>query len=170
MLKRQAFLPVPLVVLVLMLVPCISAAQDIQPFTTDGCSAFPDGSWRNNTLWQDCCIAHDLAYWAGGTREDREAVDEVFAECVAEVANIHLANSMTLGVRLGGAPIFPTTYRWGYGWPFWRGYAPLTEREKTQIIESIDKLPADALNVQSSWPLIDFNAWQKRQESSTDSP
>src|SRR5262245_15908951 len=34
------------------------------PFTTDGCSTFPDGAWKS------CCVTHDYAYWCGGTAED----------------------------------------------------------------------------------------------------
>src|SRR2546426_8536514 len=30
------------------------------PFTTDGCSLWPNGPWRS------CCIEHDVLYWCGG--------------------------------------------------------------------------------------------------------
>lgn len=36
---------------------------------------------------------------------------------------------MKAGVRIGGSPYFPTPFRWGYGWAYSRGYAPLTELE-----------------------------------------
>lgn len=138
-------------------------AISIRPFVTDGCSTFPDGTLADRQRWQDCCIAHDLAYWAGGTREDRKAVDEAFAQCIAEHSDIRLSEAMRIGVRFGGSPIFPTSYRWGYGWPFWRGYAPLTEQEKQQIIDAIDRMPPDALEVRNEWQLLDFSGWKKPQ-------
>ena len=105
-------------------------AADILPFSTDGCSAFPDGHAEDDTLWRDCCIAHDLAYWAGGSYADRQAADEALALCVADVGEPEIAKLMLAGVRVGGSPFFPTSYRWGYGWPYVRGYAPLSETEK----------------------------------------
>jgi len=36
-------------------------------------------------------------------------------------------------VRVGGHPVFPTWYRWGFGWPYERGYAPLTAEEQGQV-------------------------------------
>jgi hypothetical protein len=33
----------------------------------------------------------------------------------------------------GGTPYLPTTFRWGYGWPFPRGYKVLTKEEKLKI-------------------------------------
>ncbi len=33
--------------------------------------------------------------------------------------------------RVGaGTPAFPTSFRWGYGWPAGRGYGPLTPAER----------------------------------------
>ena len=43
-----------------------SPAADIAPFTSDGCSSFPDGTPANQSLWLECCVRHDLAYWRGG--------------------------------------------------------------------------------------------------------
>jgi len=37
-------------------------AEEIQPFSSDGCSAFPDGTLSQNELWLSCCTAHDYAY------------------------------------------------------------------------------------------------------------
>ncbi len=44
--------------------------------------------------------------------------------------NQWLAVMMYNADRLGGAPHFPSWYRWGYGWNYGRGYEPLTEEEK----------------------------------------
>ena len=81
--------------------------------------------------------------------------------CSSDLSDIRLSEAMRIGVRFGGSPIFPTSYRWGYGWPFWRGYAPLTEQEKQQIIDAIDRMPPDALEVRNEWQLLDFSGWKK---------
>ena len=108
-------------------------SAELSPFATDGCSAFPDGTFEQQALWLDCCVVHDLAYWQGGTREQRSEADEALAECVDSVGEPAIAKLMLAGVRVGGTPYLPTRFRWGYGWPFTRGYAPLTEAELEQI-------------------------------------
>ena len=40
---------------------------------------------------------------------------------------------MLAGVRVGGSPYFPTSFRWGYGWPYPRWYRTLSESELKQI-------------------------------------
>jgi hypothetical protein len=39
---------------------------------------------------------------------------------------------MLAGVRIGGTPYLPTRFRWGYGWPWPRGYRALTPAELEQ--------------------------------------
>ena len=55
---------------------------------------------------------------------------------------------MYLGVRAGGSPYWPASYRWGYGWPYGRGYRPLTEDEREMadrmLVESEAALAAEA--------------------------
>jgi hypothetical protein len=36
-------------------------------------------------------------------------------------------------MQIGGRPYFPTSFRWGYGWPYPRFYKALTDTEKEQI-------------------------------------
>ena len=84
-------------------------------FVTDGCSAFPDGDWAA------CCVEHDLPYWCGGTRTERAAADEALQICVTERSGL-LARAMQLGVRVGGHPLWPSYWRWGYGRPWPAGY------------------------------------------------
>jgi len=45
---------------------------------------------------------------------------------------------MYIGVRLGGHPIFPTWYRWAYGWSYGRGYDPLTDEGQIEAQEKLD--------------------------------
>ncbi|MEM7610663.1 MAG: hypothetical protein AAF270_03225 [Pseudomonadota bacterium] len=104
----------------------------LQPFTSDGCSLFPDRSLISEADWCACCFEHDIAYWRGGTRDEREAADRELRRCVLErTGDAGFAKLMYEGVRMGGSPYFYNWYRWGYGWPFERKYQPLTPAEKT---------------------------------------
>jgi len=110
------------------------AGAAIAPFTSDGCSLFPDRSLISNDDWCACCVAHDLAYWRGGTVEEREAADRQLRDCVAQTTgNERLATLMYAGVRAGGGPYFFTPYRWGYGWPYGRGYKALSPAERSAV-------------------------------------
>jgi hypothetical protein len=46
---------------------------------------------------------------------------------------------MYLGVRSGGHPVFPTWYRWGYGWTYGRGYKPLTGEEQKRVSKKLEE-------------------------------
>lgn len=81
-----------------------------KPFRTDGCTLFPDH------VWQQCCLAHDIEYWCGGSAEQRRNADRELQNCVAETGYPWTAALMRLGTRLGGASALPTWWRWGYGW------------------------------------------------------
>lgn len=111
-----------------------AAASGINEFTSDGCSLFPDGTLKDRTLWCECCFNHDIAYWRGGSEEERKQADKTLRACVMErTGDKALAEAMYEGVRVGGSPVFPTWYRWGYGWKYGRGYKPLTEEEQNQV-------------------------------------
>ncbi len=121
---------------ILLLLLCVSSptyAAGIKSFTSDGCSAFPDGTLDQQNLWLQCCIEHDKAYWKGGTYQQRIDADERLRTCVADVGKPLIAELMLAGVRVGGSPYLPAQFRWGYGWPYLRGYQALTEEEKAQI-------------------------------------
>lgn len=93
------------------------------PFTTDGCSMWPNGTWT------ECCVAHDIAYWCGGSSEEREHADEALRQCVAEKRSSTMATMMHVGVRVGGIPWQPFPWRWAYGWSGIRGYdEPLKDK------------------------------------------
>ncbi len=115
-------------------------ASELSDFASDGCSLFPDGSIRDPAQWCECCFMHDVAYWRGGPRTDRRQADEALRSCVLErTGDTVLAKLMYDGVRAGGHPVFPTWYRWGYGWKYGRGYAPLTQEEWLQVAEKMDR-------------------------------
>lgn len=122
-------------IILLFLVGLMSICQAgaLKSFTSDGCSSFPDGTVEQKELWLRCCRAHDFAYWKGGTYAQRMAADKALQECVAEAGEGEIAMLMLAGVRVGGTPFLPTTFRWGYGWPYPRFYGGLTDDEKEQV-------------------------------------
>ncbi len=111
----------------------------IAPFTTDGCSDFPDGTFKHKDLWHKCCTAHDLKYWAGGSYDERMQADLELRACVKTVDKPVIADIMLAGVRVGGSPCWPTSFRWGYGWPFANGYNVLTKEELEQVRRQKEK-------------------------------
>ena len=120
-----------------------ASSADLSDFATDGCSLFPDGTPKNRDRWFGCCYVHDVRYWEGGTQEARKRADSALRACVLEATGDEvLATLMYDGVRVGGHPAFPTWYRWGFGWPYERGYAPLTSEEKGQVARKKEQLCA----------------------------
>lgn len=118
-----------------LLMPCAKCmAQDTpHPFTTDGCSLFPDRSLISKTDWCGCCVQHDFAYWRGGNAEARLSADKELSACVLRVSGDKaLSELMFVGVRSGGGPYYFTPYRWGYGWSYGKSYAELTSEETAQ--------------------------------------
>jgi hypothetical protein len=106
-------------------------------FKSDGCSLFPDGTYYS------CCYLHDVAYWPSGPADERERADRSLRACVLNMTqNAALAEAMYQAVRVGGGPELPTSYRWGYGWPFpyRKDYAPLNAAEQAQVVEKTQKL------------------------------
>lgn len=122
------------------LLPAMASADDLKPLTMDGCSVFPDGTMEHQSLWVNCCIQHDISYWQGGTHEERLKADQELERCVAKVGEPEIARLMLAGVRVGGSPYYPTSYRWGYGWPYPRGYKALTAAEKEEVRNKLNSL------------------------------
>ena len=103
-------------------------ANTLRPYTTDGCS-----NWLNAN-WIECCVIHDIAYWKGGTEEERDTANDELRKCVGEKAHHHIIGKlMQWGTDLGGTPTSLTTYGWGYGWEHQRAYGPITPEEQKQI-------------------------------------
>ncbi|WP_269522834.1 hypothetical protein [Coraliomargarita parva] len=130
-------------------------AAEISDFSSDGCSLFPDRSLINKDDWCQCCFEHDIAYWKGGTEAERLAADAALRDCVLQSTGNHeLAETMYLGVRLGGSPYFKNWYRWGYGWNYERKYRALSEKEETQAAFKLAKFYANNPKLPCSRQLI----------------
>lgn len=109
----------------------------LRPFTTDGCSLSPDGapSLEQFTSWQDCCVAHDTAYWLGGAKTEKNIADSIFKKCIADKKFNKIANIYKFFVQIFGGPETGTTFRWGYGWNYKRPYGPISRQEYRQVEE-----------------------------------
>jgi len=113
-------------------------AIEISDFSSDGCSMFPDQSLINSDDWCRCCFEHDIAYWKGGTEEERLTADLSLRQCVLKsTGDEALAEMMYQGVRVGGSPYFYNWYRWGYGWNYERKYRPLTDEEQAMADQKL---------------------------------
>ncbi len=120
----------------------LAQANELKPFKTDGCSLWMDGPPLYPNLWRHCCVAHDLAYWQGGSKEQRTQADNVIRACVQDAADSKgMANYMQGMIHWGGSPYWMNYYRWGYGWNYWdgfmkpRGYKTPTAKEQLKIDE-----------------------------------
>lgn len=90
----------------------ISAQNFPDGFKTDNCSLFFDLDYA------DCCVAHDLEYFEGGSWKERWRADSRLRKCVsAKKGWWHKPLSLAIwsGVRVGGVPFLPTSFRWGFG-------------------------------------------------------
>ncbi|HSX51558.1 MAG TPA: helicase [Cellvibrio sp.] len=129
-------------------------ANELKPFTTDGCSLWIDGTLAQPNLWRHCCVAHDLDYWKGGSEAQRKQSDDNILACVKAAQGPGMADYMYKNVRWGGSPYWINYYRWGYGWNYldglWpRGYKEPTAEEQQQIARLLPAaqqlIQADAL-------------------------
>jgi len=128
-----------------MLIGCSVPASSLKPFTTDGCSGFPEGTRKHRNLWAHCCLNHDIAYWRGGTFSERLAADRALHSCVRKTGQPLIADLMIAAVRTGGTPYVPTRFRWGYGWPKIQGYRRLTDEQQNRANELLRKAGLDYL-------------------------
>ena len=122
-----------MVIAATLLASACSTESELRPFSSDGCSLFPDSSIITGDDWCSCCFEHDIAYWKGGTEEEREAADRALQTCVIERTGDELLGlAMYEGVQAGGSPYFYNWYRWGYGWGYDRKYQALTPDESAR--------------------------------------
>ena len=65
-----------------------SPNMSLRPFTSDGCSMFPDESLIHKQDGSECCYKHDLAYWRGGTESARAIADSLFKDLLSRKLKI----------------------------------------------------------------------------------
>ena len=87
-------------------------------FVHDGCTLLPDKlPWNDFT---QACFDHDVAYWYGGTKEERNNADKNLKQAVAESGTIGyiLQWPIYLLVHLFGDTWLTKLFdaNWGFGW------------------------------------------------------
>jgi len=85
-------------------------------FTTDGCTLSPNSFFGIELV--DICIEHDMKYWAGGSKDERLSADLDLRDGVNSRVML-LGEIYYWGTRIGGHPIIPMPWRWGYGFDYW---------------------------------------------------
>ena len=87
-------------------------------FTQDGCTLWPDRLPGHD--FREVCLTHDIAYWAGGSKELQKETNQTFKESITHTG--------PLGFVLGSVMYFGIVYfgdngisrvinsEWGYGW------------------------------------------------------
>jgi hypothetical protein len=122
----KSYLILIFISLMLSLQPAL--ATEINPFTTDNCTMWSEGTNQKPELWKHCCVEHDLFFWAGGTYRERETADMDLKKCIEYTGAKTQAKMMYLAVILGKySPIKFSSKKWGNAWPWWRNYQTLNK-------------------------------------------
>lgn len=89
-----------------------------RPFHFDGCTLFPDRIGRSD--FTAACLTHDIAYWYGGTADERQHADRVFRHQIKDSgpAGAILQWPMYVMVRIFGNSLIlrPLNANWGFGY------------------------------------------------------
>ena len=117
-----------------------SSQNTLNDFTSDGCSMSPDGVIIGQTQFVHCCVEHDIAYWRGGSRQEKFEADQKLKQCIKEESNTFVAEIYYRGVRMGGLESLPTAFHWGYGWTKRRNYRPLSEQEEQMVQDKLSQV------------------------------
>jgi hypothetical protein len=116
-------------------------ANQLQPFVTDYCTMFSNGTFEKPDLWKHCCLDHDIRYWYGGTEINMDQADLNLKSCVEKVAGTSWATLIYSGVRAGHYSPIKNVHKWSWGWETNRGDKELNANEKIYILEEIHQLP-----------------------------
>jgi hypothetical protein len=118
---------------ILFLISFCAFATELKPFYTDLCTFFPEGTRLEPRLWEDCCVQHDLVYWAGGSKAQQKQSDKELKQCVTDKAGKMWGNLMYRGVRMGHLSPIKSKMKWGHGWGDNRSFQVLDKSEIVTI-------------------------------------
>lgn len=89
----------------------------LSPLKTDYCTNYPEGTRETPDLWKHCCLMHDMYFWAGGNKKDRDNADHELRSCIKATGAIAQSRLMYLAVRLGSySPLKYPKKKWNHGW------------------------------------------------------
>jgi hypothetical protein len=116
-------------------------SSPLKPFLTDYCTAYYEGTRERPGVWKHCCLEHDLYFWAGGSRSDRQGTDFRLGKCVEATGEVEQARLMYAAVALGGlSPIKFRAKHFGNAWDNSRPrYIRLTSEETQVIIREVER-------------------------------
>ncbi len=123
----------------------LGAVKSINSFETDFCSVAPESLLKiSKKNWGHCCIEHDIAYWAGGTSNQRLLADARLRQCMKKVDKL-AAQIFYSVVRVMGHPEAMTnapsiehrTYQWGFGWNHYGGYDKLDNEQNDLVCSQL---------------------------------
>lgn len=90
-------------------------------FSTDACSFWPNSMAGRD--WGACCVAHDAAYWCGGTAEMKAEADRVLRECI-ETIQPGMGYATWAAFKATHHSYLPLPWRWGNAYPYSLETAP----------------------------------------------
>ena len=119
--------------------------ESLTSFKTDYCTNYPEGTREKPNLWKNCCLEHDMYYWAGGSRAERDQADLGLRDCVAKKDEVQ-SQIIYYGVRFGSlSPMKYPDKKWNNGWRSRPDYQKLTEddtdRIEAEILSGYDFIP-----------------------------
>lgn len=116
----------------------VAANTHLVPFQTDYCTGIPEGVPQNRSAWKNCCLMHDMFFWAGGDKRDRDQADIGLRECVEDKGYPKIAWVIYHAVRLGSySPIKFENKKWNFGWPDRPEHQKLTSDDIDQVEKEI---------------------------------
>jgi hypothetical protein len=94
-----------------------SSGTQLSSFETDYCTNYPEGTLSEPDLWKHCCLIHDMYFWAGGEKVDRNNADLELRSCIEATGAINQARIMYYAVRAGSySPVKYPDRKWNNGW------------------------------------------------------
>ena len=129
-------------------------ANNLNNFSTDGCSLFIDKDYLTNESWAHCCIKHDMSYFTGGVKKEKNDSDLELQQCIEDLGGIknkYLAQSVFLAVQIFGGPEIKSWFRWGYGWEINRKYQKLSKEQKELVKSKLESISPYDLEL-IKWP------------------
>jgi hypothetical protein len=126
-------------------------ASVLAPFETDYCTNYPEGTPKHPDLWKDCCLVHDMTFWAGGTKQNRLDADHALRSCIENVGAPEQARIMYFAVRAGSySPIKYPKGKWNNGWDDRGDFQALTPEDikliKTELSSGHSYISEDIKN------------------------
>ena len=106
----------------------------LNTFVTDYCTNYPEGPKDRPDQWKHCCLVHDMYFWAGGNKQNRNQADLELKSCIEATGAIHKAKIMYYAVRIGSySPIKYPKKKWNNGWSGRGNFQTLTSEDINAI-------------------------------------